>query len=193
MRVITFVSSLMLLAGCGRYIPPIPPESLAPKAVQGLVVTPSAQGVQFAWTAADQDRRGKELKSADGFSIERKEIARRGDETDPAVQFKELAFLKDTHVEKREELRKDARAQGKIGRTVKAPSELLSFSYLDKTPKLGTTYIYQIVPKNQGGVEGQIGEEVRIVFQGAQSAVLVRPSREMEDIATAAQLAAAPQ
>jgi hypothetical protein len=193
MRVITFVSGLALLTGCGRYMPPIPPESLAPKAVQGLVVTPSAQGVQFAWTAADQDRRGKELKSADGFSIERKEIARRGDETDPAVKFEELAFLKDTHVEKRDDLRKEARTQGKIGRTVKAPAELLSFSYLDKTPKLGSTYIYQIVPKNQGGVEGQVGEVVRVVFQGAQSAVLVRPSQEMEDIATAAQLAAAPQ
>jgi hypothetical protein len=76
---------------------------------------------------------------------------------------------------------------------VKAPAELLSFSYLDKNPKLGTTYIYQIVPKNQGGVDGQVGEVVRVVFQGAQSAVLVRPSAEMEDIATAAQLAAAPQ
>ncbi len=174
-------------------MPPIAPESLAPKAVQGLVVTPSAQGVLFAWTAADQDRRGKELKSADGFVVERKEIARRGDETDPQVQFKELAFLKDTHVEKREELRKDARAQGKIGRTVKAPAELLSFSYLDTTPRLGTTYIYQIVPKNQGGVEGQVGEVVRVVFQGQQSAVLVRPSKEIEDLATAAQLAAGPQ
>lgn len=193
MRVSTFLSALLVLAGCGRYMSPIPPESLAPKAVQGLVVTPSEQGVKFAWTAADQDRRGKELKSADGFSIERKEIVRRGDETDPAVQFKELAFLKDTHVEKREELRKSARAQGKIGRTVKAPPDLLSFSYFDKTPKIGTTYIYQIVPKNQGGVEGQVGEVVRVVFQGVESAVLVKPSKEMEDIATATQLAAGPQ
>jgi len=193
MRGSHIVIGLVCLVGCGRYVPPVAPELLAPKAVQGLVVTPSAQGVSFSWTAADEDRRGKELKSADGFVIERKEIARRGDETDPSVQFKELAFLKDTHVEKREELRKNARAQGKIGRTVKAPGELLSFSYLDKTPQLGTTYIYQIVPKNQGGVEGQVGEVVRVVFQGAQSAVLVRPSKEMEDITTAAQLAAGPQ
>lgn len=193
MRLSSLFVGVVLLAGCGRYMPPIAPESLAPKAVQGLVVTPSAQGVMFSWTATDEDRRGKELKSADGFVVERKEIARRGDETDPAVQFKELAFLKDTHVEKREELRKNARAQGKIGRTVKAPADLLSFSYLDNTPRMGTTYIYQIVPKNQGGVEGQVGEVVRVVFQGAQSAVLVRPSREIEDLATAAQLAAAPQ
>jgi hypothetical protein len=193
MRLITFLSALFLSVGCGRYMPPIPPESLAPKAAQGLVVTPSEQGVQFAWMAADQDRRGKELKSADGFSIERKEIVHRGDETDPAVEFEELAFLKDTHVEKREDLRRSARDQGKIGRTVKAPAELLSFSYLDKTPRLGTTYIYQIVPKNQGGVKGQVGEVVRVVFQGAQSAVLVKQSTEMEDIATAAQVAAGAQ
>lgn len=178
-----WLTVLACVVGCGRYIPPVAPEMLAPRAVENLAIVPSATGVTFSWTAPEQDRRGKELKSADGYSIERKEIIKRGDETDPSVRFTEVGFVEDIHIEKREELRKEARAAGKVGRNIKSPPEFTKFTFTDSTPQTGMTYIYQIVPKNQDGVKGQVGQVIRIAFQGAQSAVLSTASKEIEDIA----------
>jgi hypothetical protein len=169
----------MSLTGCGRYRAPLTPEELAPAAVENLTVTTTDTGVTFTWVASDKDRRGKELKSAEGYSVERKELAHRGDETDPGVEFQKLGFLKDNHVVVRDRLRDEARASGKIGRTVKAPEDQMKFTFTDATPKTGATYVYQIVPQNQGGIEGQVGQLVKVVFQGAQSTVVLNVSEEL--------------
>jgi hypothetical protein len=167
------------LVGCGRYRAPLTPEELAPAAVENLTVATTDSGVVFTWLASDKDRRGKELKSAEGYSIERKELMHRGDETDPTVEFQQLGFLKDNHVEVRERLRAEARKSGKVGRTVTAPEDQMKFTFTDSTPKLGTTYIYQVVPQNQGGIEGQVGQLVKVVFQGAKSTVVMNVSEEI--------------
>ncbi len=181
---------LLSLTACGRYQAPLTPEELAPAAVESLVVTTTDKSVVLTWVASDKDRRGKELKSAEGYSVERKELAHRGDETDPAVEYEKLDFLKDTHVELREKLREEARAAGKIGRTVKAPEEQLKFTFTDSTPVIGRTYVYQIVPQNQSGIEGQVGQVVKVVFQGAKSTVVLNVS---EEILNQQALLAAPQ
>lgn len=181
-RVCEVVFGLVLasnVTACGRYRAPLAPEELAPAAVENLTVATTDKAVVFTWIASDKDRRGKELKSAEGYSIERKELAHRGDETDPTVEFEKLGFLKDSHVEVRERLREEARASGKIGRTVRAPEEQMKFTFTDSTPKSGTTYVYQIVPQNQGGTEGQVGQLVKVVFQGAQSTVVMNVSEEV--------------
>jgi hypothetical protein len=175
------ISSLFFASGCGRYRPPLTPEELAPAAVENLVVTTSEKGVVFTWVAADKDRRGKELKSSEGYSIERKELVHRGDETDASVQFEKIGFVNDSHVEVREKLREEARAAGKIGRTVKAPEEQMKFTFTDTTAKIGKTYVYQIVPQNQGGTEGQVGQVTKIVFKGAQSTVVSSVSEEIQN------------
>lgn len=177
-RVISMVIGLGLSA-CGRYQAPLTPEELAPAAVASLAVTTTDKSVVFTWVANDTDRRGKELKSAEGYSVERKELVHRGDETDPDVEFEQLGFLKDTHVEVREKLREEARAAGKIGRTVKVPEDMMKFTFTDATPVNGKTYVYQIVPQNQGGVEGQVGQIVKVVFQGEKSPVVMSVSDEI--------------
>ena len=168
-----------ILSGCARYRAPITPEELAPAMVENLTVTTDVKGVLLAWVASDKDRRGKELKSVEGYSVERKDLVRRGDETDPEVRFEKLGFVRDSHVEVRESLRKEARAAGKIGRSVKVPDEQMKFSFSDTSPVFGKTYVYQVVPQNQGGTEGQVGQLVKIVFQGAQSAVVATVSDEI--------------
>lgn len=183
MKVLRVVAVAVVLAGCGRYRPPLPPEMLAPASVEQLVVTPSTAGVAFAWSAAEKDRRGKELESSTGYSIERKEIAKRGDETDPSVEFSRVGFVQDTHVAVREKLRAEARAQGKVGRNIKSPPEYTTFSFTDRSPEVGKTYIYQIVPINQGRVEGQVGQQAKVVFQGPQSAVVMTTTREVQALA----------
>ena len=103
---------LLLANACGRYLPPIPPEQLSPRSVDQIVVTPSAEGVAFAWIAPDQDQQGKELRSMNGYRIQRKEILERGDETNESVPFKEVGYVSDKHIQVRDELRAEARAQG---------------------------------------------------------------------------------
>lgn len=178
-----WIATLVVLgvAACGRYRAPLPPELLAPNGIADFVVQPTEKAIAFAWTAADIDRRGKELKSAEGFLVERKELVARGDETDPSVLFEKIGFLPDKHVQVREKLREEARAAGKIGRTVKSPDEYTKFTFTDSTPVQGKTYLYQIVPVNQGGTRGKVTQLAKVVFQGTQSAVVMVPSKEAAD------------
>lgn len=166
--------------GCGRYLPPIAPELVAPQAVDQVVITPSAEGISFAWVAPDEDRRGKELLSMEGYRVRRKELERRGDETDPDIPFRAVGFVPDTHIQVREKMREEARAQGKVGRRVKVPEELKKFSFLDSTPEIGKTYLYKIVPENQGATEGVAGQWFKVTFKGVESIVTILPSDEVE-------------
>ncbi len=170
LRLVAFSLTLLpLVQGCGRFMDPIAPEMVAPKEVDALEVTAKEEGIMFSWTTPDKDRRGKELKFIDGYSVERKELVERGDETDPDVEFFQLAFIPDTSIKVREELREKARAEGKIGRRIQAPGELKQFSFLDPTPQKGRKYIYQIVPQNQGDVEGVVKRSIKVIFNGAES------------------------
>lgn len=164
--VVVTMLSTSLLCGCGRFMEPIAPEMVAPKSVESLEVTAKEEGMFFVWYTPEKDRRGKELKFIDGYSVERKEIVERGDETDPDVKFYELAFIPDTSIEVREELREKAREEGKIGRKIQAPGELKQFSFLDPTVEKGRTYLYQIIPQNQGGVEGLVKQTIKVKFDG---------------------------
>jgi len=147
----------------------------APKPVDALAVTTSEGGVFFAWTAPDEDRRGKELTSIDGYSIQRKVIARKGDETNLDVPFETIGFVNDKHVTVREDLRKEARAEGKIGRTIESPDQYTTFTFRDSTAQPATTYMYQVHPQNQGGVEGAVREVARVTFKGSGSDIAMVP------------------
>lgn len=175
------VALLPLLGGCGKYIPPVPPEALAPLAVDDLDAIAYPDRVAFTWKAPDKDRRGKELQSIDGYAVQRKDILKRGDETNPEIEFDDVGFVKDTHVEVREKLRKEAREQGKIGRTIKAPEELTEFAFSDTKVANGKTYLYQIMPQNQGGVDGVVKQVVKVQFKGAESEVVIFAAKDAED------------
>lgn len=174
----SIILSLVLVAaplGCGRYRAPVPPEMVAPKPVDALTVTATEAGVVFAWKAPDEDQRGKELKSIEGYSIERKIIAEKGDETNSKVRFEAIGFVKDSHVEVRESLRAAARKEGKIGRTIESPEEHTKFTFVDSKTERDKTYMYQIVPQNQGGTDGGVREYARVTFKGASSDVAMVP------------------
>ena len=182
--VLAVLFGLSGVVGCGRYKVPLPPEMFAPKPVDALTVTASESGVLFSWTAPDEDRRGKELTSIDGYAIQRKVIAQKGDETNPRVQFETIAFVKDQHVLVRENLRKEARAEGKIGRTIESPEEYTKFTYVDTSAKPSTTYMYQIIPQNQGGAEGAVREVARVTFKGSASDIVMVPAVDVVEVDT---------
>lgn len=172
-RIILTLSVIVAFGGCGRYSSPVPPELVAPEAVSSLTIQAQQDGVDFTWRASDQDQRGKELKFIDGYRVARKEVKQRGDETDPAIPFDEVGFLPDTHVEIREKLRKDAREKGEIGRRLKPPEETLKFAYSDKGLESGKTYVYQIIPINQGGVKGEVKQLLKVYFTGENSDISI--------------------
>jgi hypothetical protein len=90
--------------------------------------------------------------------------------------------VRDQHVIVRENLRKEARAQGKIGRTVESPEEYTKFTFVDTTAQPSTTYMYQVVPRNEGGTDGAVRQVARVTFKGSASDIaMVSATEVVED------------
>ncbi len=167
-------------AGCGRYGYPKPPELFSPRAVQDLRAAAGLEGVRIEWAAPSKDRQGEELASMDGYSVYRKLIERPSDMADDEIEYELLAEIPDTHIEVLKELRKKAREEGRVSRSVKVDPQLMQFSYVDASPVPGRTYIYKIVPVNQGGEEGQVQRLVKVIYRGDASVVSIVDSGDIE-------------
>ncbi len=164
----------MALSSCGRAGPTRPPEEFAPREVEMLQVSGSVEGVKFSWLSPSGDRRGKRLESLEGYSVRRAavpppEAGRESDILD--LDFEELAAIEDKSVATREQLREAARAEGKPARKIKVDKALSEFSFTDQTARPGLVYLYKIVPLNQGGVEGESKNLVRVVYRGEASEI----------------------
>ena len=173
--------TLAIASGCGKYGPPLPPEKLAPKAVAQLHVAGSLQGVSFSWSAPERDQRGKPLKEIEGYRVYRKLIERDSDIEDPRIEFEQVAMIDDVHLQKLDELRKAARAEGRIGRRVQIDAAEKAFQFTDIAVQPGRTYLYQIVPVNQGGVEGEADQWIKVVFRGSTSDIAFIPYSVLSD------------
>ncbi len=159
---------LMCSAGCGKYGPPVSPETRAPKAVPELTATPLADHVSFSWKSAEVDRRGDELKVMDGYRVYQKELGP-GAPADWQKGFSLLGTVQDTHVAVLQRLREEARAKGALTRRVSVDAKLKQFTFATPPLKVGQVYLFKVVPFNQGGVEGDARQLVRVAFQGPQS------------------------
>jgi hypothetical protein len=170
------------ITGCGRYQAPEPPEYFAPRGVQDFAVKTSVEGVTISWQSPHEDQRGRELTSLDGYRLLRKNIARPADIFDASIEYEELAFLEDLSVFERERLRDQAKADGRISRRIQAPLEKEKFHYLDSTVLPGNSYVYKLIPINQGRTEGRAAPLVRVAFRGEQSQVRMVTSHTLEDL-----------
>ena len=168
------------LSACGKFAPPIPPERLAPRAIEELQVTAQDTQMEFKWRAPRSDERGRELKSIDGYHVYRKIITQQSDISDPKARFELLASVPDTHIIEREKLRAEARAQGKPGRRIDAPAASKDFRYADGSVKPGESYLYKIVPYNQGDSEGLFDRQTLVLFSGTASKITVIGEDEQE-------------
>lgn len=169
------------LAACGRYGPPHPPEDLAPKAVTDVQVTPSAASVVISWKSPDKDVRGKELKSLEGYTLFRVSERDRDTEAPFEQSLKEAGSVEDANLEALKEARKEARERGEISRRVKTPDEKRKFTWEDKDVKEGETYLYRVVPINQGGEKGTPSSIIKVLFKGEQSDVFIAKDEEALD------------
>lgn len=165
------VALCSLFLGCGRYLKPLPPEAFAPQAVRDLIVHADTNGVIFDWKSPELDRRGKELKTLDGYDIYRKVIENPADVVSRDVEPDKIASISDLSVATLTKTREEARAQGKIGRRIKADSALQSFTFTDATAEPGKEYLYTLIPINQGDVKGAPGVPIRVLFRGEASEI----------------------
>ncbi len=181
MRVV-FIVQLFLCAlvcsACGRYLPPLAPESFAPSAVEFVSAVGDETGVTFNWKASPTDMQGKKLKQIDGYRILRASVTESKLITlEPEeIEFTEVAFVPDTHLEELKALQDDAEAKGQIVRKVKVDEIKKQFSFRDGDLKTGQILLYKIVPVNQGSVEGYSSHIFRIPFMGPLTAVELIPN-----------------
>lgn len=187
MRIAHIRGAVLFLAAavcaCGRMGMPLPPEDLSPQAVQDLTVVPGLEGVEFQWRAPQRDQRGRPLTEIDGYQIYRKSIARRSDILDPAVEFALVASIPDTHLEVLDELREQAKREGRISRKESVPEEITRFRFTDRALKPGQSYVYKIVPINQGGAEGEVLSLIKVDFRGETSEIsLLEQPAERQDL-----------
>lgn len=180
-RHFVLIICLSCIVSCGRFAPPHPPEDLAPKAVSEFSVIPVTDKITLTWRSPDKDIRNKELKDLEGYRVMRvneKEV----NETKPLDDFLvELAFIEDHNLVELDKMRKEAREKGEIARRVKIAPEKKVFSYEDKELVNGETYIYRIIPINQGGEKGKASSIAKVLFKGEQSDVFIAADEESLD------------
>lgn len=156
LRVIISTTALFLITGCGKVASPKAPEYFAPEIVGEYAVTPNVgQGITISWKAPKNDRSGKELKTMDGYRIERATLE--DGDTVATANFSEIAFITDNHILERDKLRKDLRAQHKPSRSADVKSEKKLFSYVDNSPEAqnqSLNLMYRVIGINQNGVKG---------------------------------------
>ncbi|MCB0317655.1 MAG: hypothetical protein KDD56_02780 [Bdellovibrionales bacterium] len=185
-NIVYFLYLLCLLlifsfVSCGKFAPPLPPESFAPKSVRDMQVIASIEGVKFEWEAPDLDRQGKELTSMNGYEIQRKVVLSKEelkDANEEDLEFDVVGFIEDIHILNRDEKRKLALAEGRPSKRIDADDHLKHFTYLDQGLTPGVEYVYKIVPINQDDEEGDVKQFVKVKFQGESSTIVLMNNSE---------------
>lgn len=167
----TILSVLFLLTACGKYLPPIEPEEAAPEPLTFATQRLENGVLYLTWNAPTKQLRGKELKDLDGYLVYRKEIL-----NDPRLPYDDISYellatIPDASIAEREQARKAAREEGKIGRRIMVPNDKKTVQYSDNTIVDGKTYLYKIVAYNQSDVEGDADQLVRLRFFGEKSEI----------------------
>ena len=83
---------ILILAGCGRRGPLIPPEALVPATVDSLSVQQKGEELQILWSAPAREKSGRPLKDLAGFRLQKREI--RNDGSDCAACNESWQLLK---------------------------------------------------------------------------------------------------
>ncbi len=74
LQVIVFLSLFLLLSGCGRKTPVIPPQAAVPAAVQDLTQQFDATGVTLSWTYPTFSESGEKIDYVKTFQLYRNEV-----------------------------------------------------------------------------------------------------------------------
>lgn len=173
LSLVSIFFTLLILAGCGRYVPAVPPEMLAPEPVRNFAALAADDGILFSFQSSEKDARGKPLQSLEGYKLYRKLLTEEDMSLFKREGYELITLIEDNHLPVLQEMQDQARKEGRPTRRVVTPTELVSFSYKDSGLNPGATYAYRLIGVNQNGVEAEVERLVRVIFNGAQSEVVV--------------------
>lgn len=173
LSIISAISVLFILIGCGRYVPAVPPEMLAPEPVRNFAAVSADDGIVFTFQSSEKDARGKPLQTLEGYKLYRKLLTEEDMSLFKREGYELVTSIEDKHLPLLLDLQKQARAEGRPPRRVTAPIDQISFSYKDSGLIPGQTYAYRLIGVNQNGIEAEVERLVRVVYNGAQSEVVV--------------------
>lgn len=163
------VQVLLVLCGCGRYLPPVPPERLAPKPLEFVDLVPLDNGIKFSWLSPTEDLQGEELKYLDEYRIYRKETASLKDIQDEEIPWQLMQTIPETALRLLQQKRDEARAVGKPVRRVKLEDEERKVWYEDSSVERDKVYVYKVVTQSSRFGEVEPKRLVKVVFRGLES------------------------
>lgn len=175
-RSLLFVLVCVLMS-CGRYMPPVAPENLAPAVVDDATATGDAKGVlTLEWRAPHNDIRGKKLKEIVGYSVSRWVNNQPYAITDnlKGIVFEQIAFIEDHHLEELKKLEDEAEDKGQISRKKKVDEAAKKFTYTDTAVPQGTSF-YKITPINDAGGEGNVKDLYKVTRVGDVLTIVILP------------------
>ena len=138
---------LLVLAGCGRYGSPVPPDDIRPDQVRNFRIDGSTSGLQLNWTSPASRVSGGSLDDLDGFSISKAVVtnSERG-------SFEIIA-----------------KVRYQTDKGVSGLGEALLFRDQDVVP--GATYDYFVAAYTTGRLKGLPSNILRVTFKGSSSEV----------------------
>ncbi len=173
---------LFPLSGCGRLGPPLPPQAFAPAPVEDLVVIAETEGVQFQWSAPEDDRQGEQLEELSGYAVLRAEPEDMAQFlSDPTGAAETIGGVFDRQRNLLTYKRERAIEEGRPSRREEVPEALKRFQFFDETPKADTRYIYMVAGVNQGGVLGAMEQFVRVDFRGENSDIEIFTPEQLSE------------
>jgi hypothetical protein len=169
--ILLLVLSSTQFTACGRAGYPFSPEKLSSESVKNLQVGVTENAVTFTWRAPTYDQRGMELVSLDSYHIMRKPISKNSDIIDETISYEKIAEIQDRSNARLKEKQKEARTIGLPSNRVKPEEEYMIYNYSDNSIENGKRYVYQILPINQGNIEGEVDTYVDVTFKGLESSI----------------------
>lgn len=179
-RVLYALLSLLFFSGCGKYASPVPPELAAPKAIEYSKVEVVGDSLTIQWSSPSEDRRGEELGSLAGYSVQGRSTSKIVEVGDESLAFKEIIFVPDLSIESRETARAKARSEGRPARREKGEETLRSHTLTLKIDQLQIPGLLRIVPINYYG-EGESTKVIRIAKNGVVATATIFPMAALLD------------
>jgi hypothetical protein len=164
-----FVQVVFVLCSCGRYLPPVPPERLAPKPLEFVDLVPLDNGIKFSWLSPTEDLQGEELKYLDEYRVYRKETTSLKDIQDEDIPWQLMQTIPETALKLLQQKRDEARSVGKPVRRVKLGEEERKVWYEDLSVERDRVYVYKVVTQSSRFGEIEPKRLVKVVFRGLES------------------------
>lgn len=114
----------LLLAGCGKKTPPVPPETAVPAPVADLTSEVDPEGVTLRWTWPRKTEKGASLRRVNDFTVERAEDPADGFCADCPLRYQTIGNLE--------------------GGPLPERPEAASLSYRDQNLRPGYHYSYRV-------------------------------------------------